>query len=156
MLLRLIKIQAHRVFLGAVAFPSLVLLISFIRSLWGEAGWLYYGIVYWVFFWVPGIYFLSWVYSLIVTPLWVKILRLSFEIRFLVGMYLCNALLAGLIHIILFGGVDEILRYRKEQEFINYLILLSLLLLSITWFMVGGLEEMKNWRRALLDFWRGD
>lgn len=156
MLLRLIKIQAHRIFLGAVVVPSLVLLISFIRSLWGEAGWLYYGIVYWVVFWVPGIYFLSWIYSLIITPLWIRVLRLSFELKLFLGLYLFNAFLAGLIHIILFEGVDEILRYRKEQEFINYLILLGLLLFSITWFMVGGLERMKRWGNSFMSFWRGD
>jgi hypothetical protein len=71
-------------------------------------------------------------------------------------MYLFNAFLAGLIHIILFGGMDEILRYREEKEFVNYLILLGLLLLSITWFMVGGWEQMKRWGNAFLSFWRGD
>ena len=156
MLLRLIERQAHRAFFGAILVPNVVLLFSLVSLIWNEAGWLYYHIFYWIVIYIPGIYLLSWIYSFLVVPLWIRLFKLSFEIKNLLWLYLFNTILTVIVLIFLYGGAINILKLSRDYDFWEFMFLLGLLLFSVSWFMVGGLEEMKNWRRVLLDFWRGD
>jgi hypothetical protein len=152
-LVAFIEQQAHRAFFGAILVPNLVLLFSLISVLWNEAGWLYYHIAYWLFFWVPGIYCLSWLYAFIVVPLWVNLFNLTFSIRHLAWLCLFNVGIAICSSVLLAGGIEKILELPFDYEFVMFVFLLSLVVFSISWFMIGGWGVMKKWWGRLTDFW---
>lgn len=156
MLLRLIERQAHRIFFGAIFVPNLVLLFSLVSLLWNDAGWLYYHIFYWVLVYIPGIYLFSWLYSFLVVPIWVKLFKISFEVKYLFLLYLFNVAIAVVAMILLTGGLDGVLKQTGDYDFWEFIFLLGLVFFSVSWFMVGGWEQMKSWGNSFMSFWRGD